>query len=190
LAAWRDVAAASASSTAAASAAPTSGAGCSTMRDEMPAPRGLHRRRRRSQSLRRRLNTGARHEHRAASPLPAVQGGRRRSFSRSRRPLVADQQRDRPCGDPVRADAENRERLSRRARVVSGSDKSQLPLGDREDVLRRRREQAAVVGSRPPTSGENHADASLGSKLATSANTTPRISPSHKPINPHVRSTS
>jgi hypothetical protein len=104
-------------------------------------------------------------------------------FTRSRGPLVADEQRDRSLGDPQTPDAGDSERLPCRARIVSGSDKSQLALRDAEDFLSCRRERAAM-------SGESHADASFGSKPAPSANTTPRISPSHKPISPHMRSTS
>src|SRR4029077_6011624 len=106
-----------------------------------------------------------------------VAGDMPAKFNRSRR-LVADQQRHRSLGDPQPPDPGDGQRLPRRPRVVSGSDKSQLMLGDREDSLRRLRERAADVRRKP-------AAASLGSKLAASAKTTPRIPPSHGPISPH-----
>ena len=70
-------------------------------------------------------------------------------FTRSRGPLVADEERDRPLADPRSPDAENRERLPRRAGVMAGPDKSQLALRDRQHFLRRRRERAADVRRKP-----------------------------------------
>jgi hypothetical protein len=128
---------------------------------------------------RRRHQPRPRHEHcgqLVAGDMPA-------KFIRSRRPLVADQQRNRLRGDPVRTDLGDGERLTRRGGVMAGLTKRNW----RWATLRT---SCAVVGNVPPMSGESHAEASLGSKLAASANTMPRISPSRKPISPHVRSTS
>src|SRR5208337_551291 len=98
-------------------------------------------------------------------------------FPRSRGPLVADQQRHRSLGDPRPPDASDGEHPPGRTRIEA-PDEAQLALRDREDFRR------APPGGGPPTSGESHADVSPGSKLAASANTTPRISPPDQPMKP------